>query len=136
MLVMFSFDWRIYIFTLSDYMNVCDEILASDQLQFGFKKATRCPKAINLFRSKADIYNSNGRTIQTATFDISKAFDMINHYKLFDSLIKAGLSGWIIDLLVNWYSKLTVKVRWNGTLSHSFKIRWSAARQLPIAFLI
>ena len=45
---------------------------------------------------------------------------MINHCKLFYSLIKAGIPGWIIDLLVNWYSKFTVKVRWNGILSHSF----------------
>ena len=59
-----------------------------------------------------DYYNSKGNTVYTATFDISKAFDMINHYKLFDSLIKAGISGWIIDLFVNWYSKLTVIVRW------------------------
>ena len=67
-----------------------------------------------LFRSIVDYYNSKGSTVYTATLDISKAFDMINHYKLFDLLIKAGFPGWIIDILVNWYSKLTVKVRWNA----------------------
>ena len=70
-----------------------------------------------------DFYNSKSSNVYTATLDISKAFDMINHYKLFNSLIKAGIPGWIIDLLVHWCWKLTVKVRWNGNLSHSFIVR-------------
>ena len=70
-----------------------------------------------------DYYNSKDSTVYTDTLNISKEFDMINHYKLFDSLIKAGIPGWIIDILINWYSKLTVKVRWNGNLSHSFIVQ-------------
>ena len=92
-------------------LNLCDDIRVSDQLQFGFKQATRSSNAIHLFTSTVDFYNSKGSTVYTATLDISKAFRIINHYKLFDSLIKAGIPGWIIDLFVNWYSKLTVKVR-------------------------
>ena len=83
---------------------------------------------IHLFRSTVDYYNSKGSTVYTASLDISKAFDMITHYQLFDSLIKAGIPGWIIDILVNWYSKLTVKVIWNGNLSHSFIVQ-SGVRQ-------
>ena len=109
-------------------LNLCDDILVSDQLQFGFKKATGSANAIRLFRSTVDHYSSKGSTVYTATLDISKAFDMINHYKLFDSIIKAGIPGWNIDLLVYWYSKLTVKVRWNGNLSHSFIVQ-SGVRQ-------
>ena len=75
-----------------------------------------------------EIYNSKRSTVYTATVDISKAFDMINHYKLFNSLIKAGIPGRIIDILVDWYSKLTVKVRWNGNQSHSFIVQ-SEVRQ-------
>ena len=74
-------------------LNLCDDILVSDQLQFGFKKATGCANAIHLFRSTVDYYKSKGSTVYSATLDISKAFDMINHYKLFDSLIKAGIPG-------------------------------------------
>ena len=109
-------------------LNLCDNILVYGQLQFGFKKATGCSNANYLFRSTVDYYNCNGSTVYTATLDISKAFDMINHYKLFDSLIKADIPGWIIDLLVNWYCKLTVKVRWNGNLSQSFIVH-SGVRQ-------
>ena len=87
-----------------------------------------------------DYYNSKGSTVYTATLDISKAFDMINHYKLFDSLIKAGIPGWIIDILVNWYSKLTVKVKLDGMviylIAFFYSSKWSVARQLPITFFI
>jgi hypothetical protein len=34
--------------------------------------------------------------------------------------MKFGLPLWFIDILVNWYSKLYVAVRWNGILSDSF----------------
>ena len=51
-----------------------------------------------------------------------------DHYELFDSVIKSAIPRWIINLLVNWYSKLTIKVWWNGNLSHSFKVH-SEVRQ-------
>ena len=58
-------------------LNICDDILVSDQLQFGLKNATGCANAIHLFRSTVDYYISKGSTVYTATLDISKAFDMI-----------------------------------------------------------
>ena len=41
-------------------LNLCDDILVSDQLQFDFQKAARCANAIHLFRSTVDYYNSKG----------------------------------------------------------------------------
>ena len=52
--------------------------------------------------------------------DVSIAFDDVNHYKLFTSLLKAGFPGWVVGLLVNWYGKLVVAVRWQGSLSDPF----------------
>ena len=78
-----------------------------------------------------DFYKSKGDTLYTASLDISKAFDISNHYKLFDRLIKAGISEWIIELFVDLYSKLTVKIGWS--LSHSFIVR-SGVRQGTFLF--
>ena len=63
-------------------VDLCDEILVSDQLQFGFQKATGCSNAIHLFRSTVDFNNSKSNTVYTANLDISKTFDMINNCKL------------------------------------------------------
>ena len=59
-------------------LNLCDDILVSDQLQFGFKKCTGCSNAIHLFRSTVEFSNCKSSTVYTANLDISKAFDMIN----------------------------------------------------------
>ena len=55
-----------------------------------------------------------------ASLDISKAFDTVNHYKLFKSLLRAGIPVMFVDLLCDWYSKLSFAVRWNGAVSPVF----------------
>ena len=63
-----------------------------------------------------------------ASLDASKAFDRINHFKLFSILIKKGLPKFFVDILINWYSRLTSKVKWNNCLSSDFKVH-SGVRQ-------
>ena len=63
-----------------------------------------------------------------AALDFSEAFDKVNHYKLFVSLIKAGVPVCFVQLLANWYSKLFVAVKWNGSLSYLFSVS-SGVRQ-------
>ena len=54
--------------------------------------------------------------------DASKAFDRINHEKLFVKLPEHGAPQCFISVLLNWYSKLTSCVRWNGILSGVFSV--------------
>jgi hypothetical protein len=46
-------------------------------------------------------------TVFVAALDISKAFDAVNHFKLFTSLFEAGIPIWIVNILANWYAKLS-----------------------------
>ena len=39
-----------------------------------------------------------------------------------------GCPRWVVNILVDWYSKLAVAVRWNGSMSQSFAVR-SGVRQ-------
>ena len=57
-----------------------------------------------------------------ATLD-GKAFDKVNHFKLCSSLIKAGMIIVIVQVLMNWYSKLSVAVRWNSKLHAWFAVK-------------
>uniref|UniRef100_A0A9J7YEU8 Striatin, calmodulin binding protein 3 n=1 Tax=Cyprinus carpio carpio TaxID=630221 RepID=A0A9J7YEU8_CYPCA len=41
-----------------------------------------------------------------------KAFDRVNHQKLFLKLIKSGVPGFLIRILVYWYSHQTMRVKW------------------------
>jgi hypothetical protein len=38
----------------------------------------------------------------------------VNHFKLFALLLRRGVPNVFVKLLVNWYAKLSVVVRWNG----------------------
>jgi len=41
-----------------------------------------------------------------SSLDIRKAFDRVNHYKMYKSLLEVGVPVIIVDTLCNWYSKL------------------------------
>ena len=102
--------------------------LHTDELQFDFKKDVGCTDAIFLLSETVDYFRSRGSSIFAAALDFKKAFDRINYYKLFSSLIKAGFPNWIIAVFLNWYGKLRVAVRWKSALSSFFAVK-SGVRQ-------
>ena len=57
---------------------------------FVLKKLIRC-------------YIKHGSCMYVAFLDASKAFDRVNHTKLFLKLLKLGVPKWIIKVLVQWY---------------------------------
>ena len=57
-----------------------------------------------------------------ATLDVKKAFDNVNHFKMFSTLLDAGIPLSVVDVVCNWYSKLFAAVRWNSCLSLPFSV--------------
>jgi len=55
--------------------------------------------------------------VYLAALDIKKAFDSVNHNKLFNCLLLRGVPICIINVLRDWYSKLFVRVKWGTALS-------------------
>jgi len=100
----------------------CEHYLITDDLQFGFKSAVGCPQAVFTLRMVIEYFNSRGSTVYAAALDISKAFDTVCHSQLFRSLIKAGIPTWIVLLIINWYGKLMVAVRWVDKISNFFHV--------------
>lgn len=80
---------------------------------FGFKKNLGCNNAIFALRQSIEYFNDRGSKVYMASLDASKAFDRVNHFKLFSTLIKKGLPKIVVKIIVNWYSKLFVVIRWN-----------------------
>ena len=91
-------------------------------MQFGFKKNVGCSNAIFAVRQVIEYFNERGSNVYVAALDASKAFDKVNFYKLFSSLVHCGLPVHIIDSIVNWYSKLSIVVRWCGHLSAALSV--------------
>jgi len=102
--------------------------MKTDDLQFGFKKGLSCSHAIYALRQGVEYFSNRGSNTYIASLDASKAFDLVNHLKLFSTLIKRGLPTFLIDTIINWYQKLSVVVRWNGCLSCELRV-FSGVRQ-------
>ena len=51
-----------------------------------------------------DYFKDRSNSIFVAALDISKAFDTVNHYKLYASLINSGIPKWILNVIINLYS--------------------------------
>ena len=96
--------------------------MTSDDLQFDFKKNLECSNAIFVFRQVIDFFIQRGSTVHVASLDASKAFDLLNHLTLFTTLIKRGVPKIFINVIINWYQKLTGIVRWNDQESDVMSI--------------
>lgn len=103
-------------------LEICAPYLITDDLQFGFKSGLGCNNAIFVLHKTVEHFLSKGSSIFAASLDIRKAFDRVNHYKLFSAIINRGVPKWIVLMFVNWYSKLRVAVRWKSSLSRVFNV--------------
>ena len=72
-------------------LEICERFLSCDELPFGFKKEVGCAEASFALRSTIDYLKDRGSSIFVAALDISKAFDTVNHYIVYASLINSGI---------------------------------------------
>jgi hypothetical protein len=103
-------------------LSICGNALETDSLQFGLKDSVGCADAIFTLKSTLEYFVDRGSSVYIASLDISKAFDRVNHYKLYKSLLTAGVPVIIVDVLCNWYSKSSFAVKWNSKLSAQFAV--------------
>jgi hypothetical protein len=54
------------------------------------------------------------------TLDAQKAFDRVHHEILFNKIYHDGIQGDLWLLIQNMYREVTVKVKWNNSLSEQF----------------
>jgi hypothetical protein len=102
--------------------DLCQSCMVTNDLQFGFKAGIGCSDALFTLKNVVNYFNNNGSTVTLTALDISKAFDKVSHFKLFTKLLKRGFPKCFVNILVNWYSKCSACVRWNGVFSASFSV--------------
>ena len=101
-------------------LDICNDVLSTDPLQYGFNTGTGRTDAIFRLKTTVQHFVNKGSSVFLVSLDMSKAFDKVNHYKLFSALLTAGIPVAIIDVLCDWYSKLHSAVRWNNVILNSF----------------
>ena len=85
----------------------CINFFRSSELQFEFKKGIGCSGAIFVLNQTVDYFTSRGSTVYMAALDAQKAFDRVNHVKLFNILMNRNLPSQFIKTIVNWYMKIS-----------------------------
>ena len=67
-------------------------------------------------------YIANGSSMYVTMLDASKAFDKVNHSKLFTKLIDRGWPSSIVRILYYWYRTQKFTVRWCCSFSEFFTV--------------
>jgi len=80
--------------------------LKSHSRQFGFKKGTGCNHATFILKGTVDYFTSMDSNVNVAVLDLSKTFDKVKHFALFDKLVRRGVPTRIINILLNWFNQL------------------------------
>ena len=76
-----------------------------------------------LYYLTVDYFIQHGSNVFMAALDAKKAFDRVNHVKLFEKLIKRRFPAGIVKVLVDWYGKTFACVKWGNCYSHSVSVR-------------
>ena len=80
----------------------CEGYLGTSGNQFGFKANHSKEMCIYAVYEFIDYYRSRSSNVYVTFLDASKAFDRINHWLLFDKLLKREMACYIVRILVYW----------------------------------
>ena len=108
---------------LLDYviLNIWGEQLASDSLQFWYKKGTSTTDCSWLVTSVADHFLRHGSPIMIATLDAKQGFDRCSWIKIFESLCDR-LPAVITRILMFVYTQQSAYARWGSAISAPFTL--------------
>jgi hypothetical protein len=100
----------------------CGDALQSSDSQFGFKKEHSTDLCIFLLKETIRYYMSQGSPVFVCFLDAKKAFDRVNHWKLFKKMIDRNVPLFIVRLLMMWYTNQLFCVRWGSVTSTFFTV--------------
>ena len=103
-------------------LNRLEQYILTTDNQFGFKRKHGTDMCIFALKEILDKYNRQNSTIFMCFIDASKAFDRINHEKLFNKLHERGVPKFLVRILVFWYAHQTMQIKWGNSVSAPFHV--------------
>ena len=88
----------------------------------GLKKQHSTDMCIFTLKSVIKYYTRQSTPVFSCFLDASKAFDRVNHWKLFSKLIIQKVSLMIVRMLIFWYSKQEMCIKWGQSTLEFFTI--------------
>jgi len=94
-----------------------EPFLKTSPRQFGFKNGTGCSFVTHTLKGTVDYFKSKQSNVSVCSLDLAKAFDKLNYFALFCTLINRGVPRSVIHVISNWFSKTYTCLMWNGSKS-------------------
>jgi hypothetical protein len=103
-------------------LTVSSRSFRSDDLQFGFKENHSTIMCTSLIIDTVNYYKSQHSNVYMLLLDATKAFDKINHLKLFVKLKARNICPVVLRLLMVMYMNQSMSIKWNNILSTHFSV--------------
>ena len=103
-------------------LSIIENYICAHDHQFGFKKQHATDMCIYTVKSVIKYYTRQNSPVYTFFFDASKAFDRISHWILFKKLIACNTPLLIVRMLMFWYQRQSICVKWDKKASEYFII--------------
>ena len=108
------FDWILLL--------LFDSNLKTDQNQFGFESGSSTSMCSWTVVEVVNYFSRRGSPVYAALLDYRKAFDLVNHKKMFQNLIDRGINLIFLRLLMFIYLHQQCYVKWQSSCSSSFSV--------------
>ena len=108
------FDWIVLL--------LFGENLGFDDLQFSYQQNCSTTMCTWLMVESSNYFLRNGSNVYSCFMDMRKAFDTVQHSKLFQKLNQRNLSSIFTRLIMVMYVSQSANVRWGKEVSKSFRI--------------
>ena len=94
--------------------------LTTSNLQFAYKEKHGTSMCTIILKEVIKYYLDRQSEVYSCFIDASKAFDKIHHDKLFELLIRRGVSAVDLRVLLDLYTRQKVRTVWQGEYSEQF----------------
>ena len=96
--------------------------LSSSDLQFAFKAKHSTVMCISALKEIISHYTKQASNVYMCSLDATKAFDKVNFVKLFTLLLQRNIPSIVLRLILDLYTRQSVKAAWNCKKSFSFDV--------------
>lgn len=90
--------------------------------QFGFKAKHGTDLCIYALKEIVNKYRDKHSSVLMCFIDASKAFDLVNHGKLYVKMRQRGVPEYIVIILAYWYAHQRMQVKWGNNTSAPFGV--------------